>query len=198
MSFRSEPLKGVYSAPIRLFWAGWETDTLRLQQAGWQLSVEQHVRTDMMRIYMKHEGMQMQALTDTFGFRYRTAVQDFEGAYVSGLRIPVQAMARHITFNIVGSVDWSVARPVDAMPQMRERELRSMEDLVHFAPLLTRTHEVLLTDAEVPDMLAEILKRQDPDRQARLKAKLRDDRTGQQVTFAPRQKVHAQIISIAA
>lgn len=189
---------GIYSAPIKLVWAGWETDTLRLQQAGWQLVAEQNVIYDSMRILMRHEGMQMQAFTDLFGFRFRQALTDFDGSYLRSITVPCQAMARRIDFHITGSIDWSAARPIDAYPQFRDREVRSLEDLVHFAPLLTRTNEVILSEAEVPDLLGEILKRQDPARQERLKAQLRADREGMQVAAVPRQTVHAQIISIAA
>lgn len=195
MASLREPLRGIWSAPIKLHWAGWETDTLSLQQAGWQVSAEQDPQRDRMRIFMQHEGMMMQAMTDNINFRYREALVDFSGLYVNSLNIPVQAIGRSITFQMHGTVSIK-PQPIDAYPQMRHQEVHRMEDLVHFAPLLTRTNEIILGEAEVPDMLAEILKRQDPARQARLKASLREDRMGMAVM--PRQQVHAQIISIAA
>jgi hypothetical protein len=62
---------------LRLHWAGWETNTARLQQAGWQLSAEQDFYGNRMRIALRHEGMNLMAMTPSFDFHYMEAARDY-------------------------------------------------------------------------------------------------------------------------
>lgn len=185
----------VLSRPIKLVWAGWETDTYRLQQAGWRLSVDQDFYGQRMRIMMSHSVMQMQAICDEVAFDYYRAAMDWEGLYIRDMVVPCQAMGRTVQIHMHGtSPIFDRARPIDAQMQMVQNNLSDLHQLVHFAPALTRTHELILPEAEVPDLIQAILERQDPDRQKRLREALRAEQRGVS-SAGPGHEFCAQIIA---
>jgi hypothetical protein len=105
-------------------------------------------------------------------------------------------MGTQIYYHIHGKVDWSTFNPIDAKPQLVTTEVLSLDELVHFAPALVRTKEIILPEESVPELMEKILKLQQPGREAELKRQLNEDRAGQLVGSHPRQKFHAQILSI--
>lgn len=136
----------------------------------------------------------MQAMTDEVAFDYARNAMDF--SYLENFVVPCQALGRRVEIHMHGVIDWTSFKPIDAHPQFVERTVASLEDLVHFAPALVRTQEIIVPEETVPDLMERILKMQDPARQARLKAELREARYGQDIRYAPQQKFHAQILSI--
>ena len=187
------------SRPVKLHWAGWETNTYRLQQAGWSLSAEEDIRDMRMRLALRHEGHRIYGLTagvdfDFMGARYNA--MDMVRA-TEAMTIPVQHMASRLTVQSYEHGGFNF-RPIDATPQFLERRIQSIEDFAHFATPLARTQEIILPEESVPELLERILKLQQPARTDRLREQLRADRDGLRLDATPRQKFHAQILSIAA
>ena len=77
-------------------------------------------------------------------------------------------------------------------------EVRSLDDLAHFAVPLTRTNEIILPEENVDELLQRILALQQPGRTEHFRQQLRENREGMRLDAVPRQKFHAQILSIAA
>lgn len=185
----------ILSMPVRLHWAGWESDTYRLQQAGWSFSAEQDVYRGAMRIAMRHEGCQVYGMTDLVDWDYMSArYGDFRPRDIT---LPVRHMASRMNATIHQMGDFSFA-PIDTKPQMMMGERRDIEDFAHFAAPLARTREIILPEETVPDLMERILKLQEPGRQEYYKEKLREERAGMLLDAVPRQRFHAQILSIAA
>lgn len=193
----------ILSYPIRLRWAGFETDTRQLQQRGWSLSVDQDVYRNGCRLAMRHEQQQMVGFTNTLDLDYYRAragagIGDIQ--YLRGLAFHVVHMRSrgHAIIHEMGEPRWNQFQPIDAEPQFLSVNGRQsdLEHLVHFAPALVRTQEIILPEATVPDLMARILELQEPGRQTALKQQLMEDR--EQMYAIPRQKFHAQILSIAA
>jgi len=183
------------SRPIRLHWAGWETDTYRLQQAGWSLSADQDIMSFRMRIAMRHEAAQMRAISAPVDFDFHRNFSD--PRYLDHIVLPVQALGRDVSIHMHGAVEWKF-QPIDAQPQFIERKVSRLDDLVHFAPSLARTQEIILPEDSVPDLLERIRKLQEPARIERLKQSLAVNREGMSLDAYPRQKFHAQMsVSIA-
>jgi hypothetical protein len=184
----------ILSRPLRLLWAGWETNTLRLQQAGWQLSAEQDFWQDRMRIAMKHQGMNLMAMTPHFDFRYEEALRD--ARYLDSIGVPVvSAMGRNISIHEHGRVDW-MFKEIDATPTIGSIKVSRLEDLAHFAAPLVRCNEVIIPDESVPELMERILKLQQPARTDRIRNEMRNPE-GLLFDAIPKQKFHAQIISLA-
>jgi hypothetical protein len=178
------------SRPIKVHWAGWESDTFRLQQAGWKLSVEELVHYQQMRMVIKHDQIGMIGQTNDLRFEHYRAANSFD--YINNLPIWQMAhMGRSIMMHNHGPVDWNF-RPVDATPQLQSREIKSLEDMVHFASApLVRTQALVLPEATVDDLLKEILERQQD-----AKMDYFEDLVRKEGQIQPAHKFHAQIISI--
>jgi hypothetical protein len=186
------------SAPIKLHWAGWEATTYSLQQAGWQLSAQQDMQYGSMRIAMKHEDQQVWGLTDRVDYDYMTALHDPYGHF-RNMVIPVRAMANRIMIQLIEPVTaMANFSPIDCTPQLDMRQIKTLEDLAHFAPPLVRTKEIILPEEDVPALLTRILELQKPARDEYFKQQIRAERDGMMIDAHPRQKFHAQILSIAA
>jgi hypothetical protein len=187
----------ILSRPVRLNWAGWETDTFRLQQAGWSLSADQDLYRNTMRIAFRHQGLETTALTEVSCWDFERS--HYDPAYLAGVTLPVKVMSRQVNIHMHGEVDWSGFKPVDAQPSWTSHRVERLEDLVHFAPSLARTKQIILPEESVSDLLDRIVKMQEPGREEHFKRLAREaNEPGRAVSFQPISKVHAQIISLAA
>lgn len=179
------------SRPLRLQWAGWETTTFALQRAGWRLSAEQDFRSERMRIAMKHDGMNLMAMTPDFRFAYMDVAQNPRLLEEIPSQV-VQAMGRDVSIHMAGSMDW-MFQAIDATPTFTTNRIERLEDLAHFAAPLVRTREIIIPNESVDDLMERILKLQQPARTERLKAEMRSP---EGYTAVPQQKFHAQILSL--
>lgn len=181
------------SRPVELHWAGWRSDTFTLQQHGWSLSAEQNIERMQMSIAMRNERAGMSGITAPMNWEYMRDMQDFRGHHTP--QLPVHLMGRKIEVMHTMGDHWSNFRPIDAQPQFMQRERRSLEDFVHFAPAHTRTQQLIVPEDTVDDLMERILKMQQGPRIERIREEIRE---GERISFQPRQKFHAQIVSIAA
>lgn len=180
---------------MRLHWAGWATTTYKLQQAGWQLAAEQDFYRDRMRIAMKHDGMNLLALTPSFDFRYEEALRD--PRYLESIPIPVvAAMGREVRIHEHGQLDWSF-QAIDAKPTFTAEKITQLEHLAHFAAPLVRCNEVIIPEESVPKLMERILELQQPARTERIREQMKNPE-GYELGAVPKQKFHAQILSLAA
>jgi hypothetical protein len=184
----------ILSRPLRLLWAGWETNTLRLQQAGWQLSAEQDFYQNRMRIAMRHQSMNLMAMTPSFDFSYESAAMD-QRRYLESFPIQVcAAMGSNVSIHEAGRVDW-MFKDIDAQPTFTTNKISKLEDLAHFAAPLVRCNEIIIPNESVDELMERILKLQQPARTDRIREEMRSPAG---LAVIPKQHFHAQIISLAA
>lgn len=175
--------------PITLHWAGWETNTARLQEAGWQISAHQDHYRDALQLALRSPH------GDAHGVSARMDYQYFESGRMLDYQPQLHAhltMGRDVHFNIVGQPIPFEA--VDAMPQYVSHRRQSLSDLNYFAAPLVRTRPIVVPEESVAELMERILKMQQPDRTARIQAALRNPE-GYMLDRLPEQKFHAQIIS---
>lgn len=182
------------SRPLQVEWAGWRTDTYRLQACGWQLSADQDVFQNAMRLSMQHEGQQIRAISERISFDYHMAISDTP-EYLSRIVIPMHMVGREVTVHFSGSIDWHF-KPIDATPSFSTHTISKIEDLCHFAAPLVKTREIIIPQDSVPELLERILKLQQPARTDRVREEYR--RHPEAFTATPQQRMEAQIISLAA
>lgn len=190
-SATSELNARILSRPLKVEWAGWETTTHRLQQAGWKLSAEQDVFQNRMRLAMQHERMSLYGLSRGMDFDYQRHAME------RGYDFPVivmQAVGREVFIHEAGRIDWSF-NAIDAQPCFTDRKISRIEDFAHFAAPLVRCNEVIIPEESVPDLMERILKLQQPARTNRIKEQMRNP---EGYSAQPQQKFQAQIISLAA
>lgn len=185
----------ILSRPLRVHWAGWETDTYSLQKAGWKLSAEQDYSYGRMRIAMKHDGADMVAISETLPFNFGRAIEDrdFHSGYLAALTIRMKHVGREVPIVIHGEVkDWSFAA-IDAQPRVVSSKIVKLEDLAHFAAPLVRTNEIIIPEESVDQLMEKILKLQQPARMERIRREIRDE--GAVLESLPEEKFVAQIIT---
>lgn len=193
MAFNRYSDHRILSRPVKIHWAGWETDTYRLQQNGWSLSAEQLIERNTMRLVFRHESLGMIGQTADIDYRYEEAAFGGPGLsdYMPERYAQVRHMGRQIIVHNHGPMEF---RPIDAQPQMVSHEVRSLEDLVAFAPApLLRTNCLVLPEATVDDLLSEIIERQKDAKTSYFR-----DIVSKEGSIAQPHKFHAQIISLAA
>jgi hypothetical protein len=66
----------VLSRPVRVHWAGWETDTYRLQKMGWQIAVDYRPDHASYVLMMKSEQANMYCITDHCHIAFWDQVRD--------------------------------------------------------------------------------------------------------------------------
>lgn len=186
----------ILSRPIRLNWAGWETDTYRLQRAGWKLSAMQDIRGQRLQLAFQYgsRGGKLQAITEAIPFNYEAMVDPHDyGGYarraIGEITLNVmQAIGDQVWINMHGHIDFNF-NAIDAEPRYTSAKITRLEDFAHFAGPLIRTNEIIVPEKSVPELMEMILKMQQPARIERIKDELRGEHRVE-------QKFHAQIISL--
>lgn len=191
MAFTDRFGSRVLSQPIKLHWAGWETDTYKLQRAGWEISAAQDIQYRMLRLAIQHREHEAQAhlmfphhdyygLAAGSGTSHMTHAYEGDCAVVMGRQIMVEAPRSIAEFS-----------PIDATPQIiHDGRFSRLEDIAHFASALAQTQQIIVDEPSVDDLLAQILERQ----QAAKTKHFQDAIRAQGVV--PRFTQHAQIISL--
>lgn len=193
------------SQPHRVVWAGWETRTTTLQQAGWEIAAEQDFQRWGIRLVMRHQQMQTVAITDSQDFQ-RVAMMNRPGQHWAAedpraylLTFHVVRIAHDMAFQIEHTMRTPDFRLIDAQSQLCHREVRNVEDMGIFATPLVRTEELIVDESEVSAILAKLVEAQKPEQERiRDRQRLREKREGLSIGHEPQMKFHAQILSIAA
>lgn len=152
----------VQSAPIPVHWAGWKSTTYDLQRAGWEVSVHQDVVCMQMCIAIRHEGYGAHGMS-----RVSYDWPHFRNAEQAGPRM-LDSIGGGLTLGLEVGRTVNVVidaplrfTPVDCTPRVADSfAIRSLEDFAHFAPLATPEQQFIIEDADVDDLLARILEKQ--------------------------------------
>ena len=173
------------SSPHIVRFAGFESTTTRLQQAGWQIAVEEEFDFRQIRLLMMHRGTDLKMLAKNQSCDFHRIVRSgermiFDIVHCSS-RMGIRLDER--TFNF---------KEIDAMPQYVNMEFKSIEDFGIFAAPLVRTEEIIIEPQSVAECLDLIRKMQAPELAAVRKRNAQRDNAVNQQSF------HAQILSLAA
>ena len=186
------------STPMEVYWAGWQTDTLRLQQAGWELSAEQDIYRAAMRLGIRHQSAQMYGISSPVNLDYQRHY--YEGSRAPNIPIQMAYLATKVTVNVMD--DLSNFQPIDATPQFVNgpaAQIKNIEDFGIWALPMARSEEIIVDPHDVDQLLKMIRDVQLPEQEAiRERNRLRESREGLSVDHQPRQQFHAQILSIAS
>lgn len=150
-----------------------------------------------MRIALRHRALDCIAVTNTVDdFPYRA--RDLGRLNIlPELHVHYFGCRMQVQMHQMGAMNF---QPIDAAPQFIQGfQIKDAADLNWFAAPLVRTEEIVVEQATVADMLAQIRSMQ-KDEQAtiRHRQRLRERREGMSMEAAPREIFHAQVISLAA
>lgn len=201
MTFTQNFLR-TFNPICQVYFAGFESDTLRLQRAGWQLSMEQLYDRNMLRLAMKHEGARLHALSAPVSYQAMALLNPNYQQPVP-IEFQIQYMASNMQFEIHpvrGSMSFAA---VDAYPTFEEIKRVRFEDAIPFKPINHEASEIVIARESVPELMQRILELQDP-KQAEIRQKLRKEawRKGEPGNlfsegYKPAADIMAQVITLA-
>lgn len=189
------------SRPMGVEWAGWRTDTRRLQQAGWEIAVEYDMYRHSYRLLMRHRMIKLYALTNMLDLA-RHINDDYTLSLANVPVFNVVAVAPSLHSITVPGLSFESFQQIDAQPQLCTHRIERVEDTNIFAVPLTRTQEILVDKADmtVIEHLEAIKKLQSP-KQQEIRDRILHEGTnpeGCAPEAKPRMNVIAQLVSVAA
>lgn len=176
MSLTATQTSRLYNQPIPVVWCGFRSDTLQMQRAGWQISAEQDIRTQTMRLAFQfsESGIsRCQGLTRAVPWHY----DDFDfWRHVEPLVI---MFGPEIIVQEMGPVMPSNWFAVDARPELAPTRMVNLEDLAHFRI----PNDIIIPEDCVSDLLDRALKVQQPIRDEEMARRARRNH-GSLITLA--------------
>jgi hypothetical protein len=180
------------SKPVPVRWMGWETDTYKLQQNGWELSMDQDYCNERMRLAIRHREEGFIGQTNDIPMFYARPPHEMQIRDVPIWQM--RHMGRTIMVQEHGPISaYANFKAGDACPRLSFDRVTSLADLVPFAGApIVRTQALILPEATVDDLLKGIL-----DRQHEAKLAYFEDLVAKEGQQRQTQKFHAQIISLS-
>ena len=136
------------SRPIGVVWAGWESNTHRLQQGGWELAVEYDPHQDMYRLMIhSHQGA-LYGMSNATHLDKRLSQawnEDMPKAF------QMQGLARSLEVIRHEEIGPGFAgfQQIDATPQMVDRKIQRIEDFNIFKTITERADEIIIEKADM-------------------------------------------------
>jgi hypothetical protein len=154
---------------LKVRWAGWESDTLALQRAGWQLSANQSPARREFQIALKHKRLRMYGLSQMIrNFEYTHYFRD----ELHGFALPeihIVQMSSEMRVNVMAHMRNFI--PVSAEPIFSQNfEFRNIEDFKIFRPIPQPENRIIIDPNDTQKMLSRILELQSP-KQAEIREK---------------------------
>lgn len=142
---------------MRIHWAGWETDTYRLQQAGWELSAANDPSSFHVQLAMRHKALQVEGMSDHINVR---DLEDFRGHVVE---VGARLAHRFTVTSAYGREMVGRFNPIDATPTVVERPSNiSIGELGIFKTVQRADREIYLSEASMSQVMDAALSLQDP------------------------------------
>lgn len=179
------------SEPMEVRFAGFRSNTLRLQEAGWRLAVDEDFRHGRLSLMMRHEQAGLYLAADDVTFNYSERIHDRPTD-----RLPV-FVVRHVARALESArcnFDFDSFTQVDAVPHIAAITGRRIEDYALFGAPLVKTEEIIIEPQSVAECLALIRKMQAPEL-ADVRARNARREGAEPIN---QQRFHAQILSLAA
>lgn len=176
------------SYPIKIRFAGWESDTYTLQKAGWQIAARQCPEPlaggTILQLILRHEPTKLHAITHPS--RVQPYVMGMSGYFndinhmIAKVGLDVMAMGTDVRAEIItmpSGFSFASFEAVDCEPRTIEIEHVGLSDLKIFRPISSDAPEIIIPTHSVAEMMDLVLKLQDPVqkeiREKRRKEKLR-------------------------
>ncbi len=154
---------------VNVSFAGWESNTYKLQQNGWQLSVAEDPASMHLQIAMKHPALSMYGLTERIDYHRMEDLEDMQrhsGVSVQVIRMETNMKIQQpvMMYRDAQSSDMSGFVPVDARPAVTMKEQTHIDDFRIFRPL-AQHNQIIVPEQNVDELLAKIHELQHPEQE---------------------------------
>jgi len=162
--------------PIKLHWAGWETDTYRLGQHGWEVSADQNVMNQTIRFAIRHLKYNIRGFSEMDRLCYQELRYNRTFSDSGGYGIPELPIQLASDYRIIQHAPTTDFHPVETIPMYNVNpEVRELDDLALFKRLPQKTNQVYLREASLSEVLDFALSKQEP-RQKEIRERLMHER----------------------
>lgn len=177
---------------IELHWAGWTSDTFKLQRAGWNFSARQDPINDMLEFMLRHKQYKMYGQSYATGFHQYYSENSMMGNSFRHIDI---ALASDFIMYGMNERDFA---PIDVTPKPYFLDLKPtrMSDLKIFKELNVDAQQILLNKASMSEILNVALSRQAP-MQDEIRERMIKDKRLLKAGIQPRGKVEAELRLVA-
>lgn len=151
----------IRNRPIKLYWAGWETDTYRLGSEGWEISAEQDIHNHQMRIAINHSKARIQGISNIDSYAYQEFMSDIDFSPRIPTMLRFDDLSRQIYINSMRNREVTF-QPVDYRPHYIDTEIKSLHDFANFSSPEIAKNEVFLHEANINQILEMALQKQAP------------------------------------
>lgn len=172
----------ILSSPLGVEWMGWSSDTLTLQNRGWQLAVAFECERLQYQLIMKHVDMKLCAISEVthIDHIYPHIYQDVHRGFPRGVFI-VNHIAPRIEVRVVNMnmLPINSFKEIDATPMFTNEKIHNIYDLNIFSPKKDKIEQVIINQADmsVIEHLEAIKKLQSPKQQEIRKRLINDDKS---------------------
>lgn len=183
------------STPFKIIWAAFESDTLRLQNNGWTLAIEDRFDHPLyrheLRFILRHEMLDLYCITgiNIFDFHDLTSFINHHGSF---LPFHIQALGKEIHYRNPQRFDLTCIKEIDAIPQYMDVDYGKISELSIFKTLIKPDNALIVEPDQIALLLEKIVSAQSP-KQAEIRERIRKSDARDNL----KQTLHAQILSVA-
>jgi len=153
----------IHNKPVKLYWAGWETDTFKLGNEGWQISAEQDGYNQQIRIAINHPKAGVQGISRFGHYPFQEMMSNYNYVPEIPTMLRFDQLSREIFIN---TVERDIGfHPVDYRPRYVESRITSLNDYANFASIETAKNEIYLHEANINQILEMALNKQQPEQE---------------------------------
>src|SRR6478736_8936125 len=116
----------ILSRPVGIRWAGWRSNTLELQQAGWEIAVEFYQMDFTYRLMLHHKALDLHAVSN------QQLLGSIDNITHDISKVPyfeVVYVARSLHSVRVPELDFNNFQTIDARPMYTKMEIQRVEDM---------------------------------------------------------------------
>lgn len=162
---------------LRFHWAGWTASSMSLQNAGWQLAVEEEIYNGSIRVAMRHPQHVVRGITEFMpedAYRELNASRRHLGVIPRGPQLNTQ-LANALQLRIVETAmpDFNA---IDCQPQLVEYQERTLDDFKMFPPVSYNVDQILLEEASMAQIIEAALSKQSPKQEQIRKRMLEEEK----------------------
>lgn len=165
----------IYSEPVKVVWAGWESDTLTLQRCGWRISADESQYGSRVGIAIHHKELDTYGVSDMMDFDYmRRRIGQYNSMQEMLRMQPLvfgMQMAQQVQVHMMMQ-ESPRYMPVDATPMRMEESLENLEDLALFHSMPKPEKDIILPPPSFDEIMQLALEHQAP-KQKELREKAR-------------------------
>ncbi len=187
MSYAMNPR--LLSPEVAVHWNGWCSSTIKLQHAGWQLSMEQNVHNNTICMALRHDEANVRGVTYLEQFYYEEYVRMGHMMQAPlALTFTIARLSREPVFiDRSRGYKMSSFSPVDATSSLCNKVPVSLAECVLFRPVNINAKQIILNECDVGEIVELALTKQKPTADQFRKQMVRDQE------IARNSKVQAEI-----